>query len=92
MNAAIIAGQTDRAAVAAFLDNAKLALISMGDREIAALFYEQIALDTHRVFADLARLYNLERARFLRGQVNRIAGKAHEFARENGYLVGGGKA
>ena len=81
-----------RSAVAAFLDNAKLALISMEDREAAALFYEQIALDTRRVYADLARLYNLERSRFLRGQVSRIAGKAHDFEQEISYLGGGGKA
>ena len=80
-----------KAAEAAFRDNAKLALMSPEEREEAAQFYEQVAGDTRRVYADLARLYNLERARFLRGQVARIAPDAHSFRREIGYLERGGR-
>ena len=35
--------------------------------------------------ARLARLYNLERAKFLRGQVSRIASKARTFGNEIGF-------
>jgi len=36
--------------------------------------------------AGVARLYNLERAKFLRGQVRRIAGRALDFGAEIGYF------
>ena len=35
--------------------------------------------------AGLARLYNLERAKFLRGQVSHIAARALDFAAKIGY-------
>lgn len=72
------------AATAAFRDNGLLARMSPEDRERAAQFYTQVADETKGRRADLARLYNLERARFLRGEVSRIAPTALEFAREIG--------
>ena len=80
-----ISERLKRAAVASFQDNAKLAAMTAADRESAAAFYEWVAGDTKRAYADLARLYNLEGAKFLRGQVSRIAGTAHDFGREIGY-------
>ncbi len=41
--------------------------------------------------AGLARLYHLERARFLRGQVSQIAGRALDFAAEIGWFGAGGE-
>lgn len=38
------------------------------------------------VRADLARVYNLERAKFLRGEVERIADSAPKFAAEIGFF------
>ena len=67
---------------AAFHDNFVLSRILIEDREIAALWYEAFAEETVGSRAELARLYNLERAAFLRGQVARIAPNAPEFARE----------
>jgi len=73
------------AATAAFRDNARLAEMSPEARELAAQEYEHIAEQTLGMFAELARLYNLERAKFLRGQVEHIAATAHAFATEIGY-------
>ncbi|MGI4789523.1 MAG: hypothetical protein ACRYFS_11810 [Janthinobacterium lividum] len=73
------------AATAAFHDNRKLAEMSPEDRELAAQGYEQMAEQMRGSEAGLARLYNLERAKFLRGQVNRIAAKARLFGDEIGY-------
>lgn len=73
------------AATAAFRNNSRLAEMSPQARELAAQEYEQVAQQTLGTFAELARLYNLERARFLRGQVERIAATAHQFAMEIGY-------
>ena len=73
------------AATAAFRDNSRLAELSPEERELAAQGYEQIAQQTVGTQAELARLYNLERARFLRGQVSRIASRAQDFADEIGY-------
>ncbi len=73
------------AATAAFRDNAKLSEMSPGEREQAAQGYEQVAQQMVGTQVGLARLYNLERAKFLRGQVSRIASKARDFANEIGY-------
>lgn len=70
------------AATRAFRDNAKLALISPQERDQAALWYEQAAARMVGTQAELARLYNLERARFLRGEVSRIAATARLFGAE----------
>ena len=59
--------------------------MSPEEREQAALGYEQVAQHMVGTQAGLARLYNLERAKFLRGQISRIASKAREFANEIGY-------
>ena len=67
-----------------FYDNSVLDLISSEDREQAAQWYAAIAAQTVGSRADLARLYNLERAKFLRRQVKRIARSAPEFALEIG--------
>ena len=76
----------------AFHDNSLLSTISPDDREQAAQWYEAFATQTIGTYADLARLYNLERAKFLRGQVTRIAGKAPDFARDINYHPAGDKA
>ena len=69
-------------ATAAFRDNSKIFALSPEEREIAAQAYEQMAGEVGGSQAGLARLYNLERARFLRGQVSHIASKARLFADE----------
>ncbi len=74
-----------KAATDAFKDNGKRGDMSVADRELAARFYEGWAGQTTGRYAELARLYNLERARFLRGEVDRIAGTARAFADEIGY-------
>ncbi len=73
-----------KAATAAFVDNALLDAISLADREQAAQWYEDFATEVGGTRSDLAQLYNLERAKFLRGQVSRIAGTAPDFATEVG--------
>jgi hypothetical protein len=75
------------AATAAFRDNARLARMSTEERALAARFYEQVAQQTVGTRAELARLYNLERARFLRGEVSRIAPTAHQFGQEIGFTA-----
>jgi hypothetical protein len=70
----------------AFHDNSLLVLISPEDRETAAQWYEEYAPHTIGKKAEIAFLYNLERARFLRGQVSRIARSAPDFEIE----IGGG--
>jgi len=72
-------------ATAAFRDNTKLALISPEEREASAREYERQAEQTYNLKAGLERLYNLERAKFLRGEVDHIAISAPEFAKEIGY-------
>ncbi len=74
-----------KAAVAAFYDNASLSEMTLQEREQAAQYYEEVAADTRGTLPDLARLYNLERAKFLRGEVIRIAYSAPLFAEEIGY-------
>lgn len=81
-----------QAAEDAFQDNSLLILLSSGEREVAAQWYEDSAARTAGDQADLARLYNLERARFLRGQVSRIARRAPDFAAEVGYRKTADKA
>ncbi len=73
-----------KAASAAVVDNALLNAISLADREQAAQWYEDFAAEVVGTRSDLARLYNLERTKFLRGQVPYIAGTAPDFAREIG--------
>ncbi len=80
-----------RAAERAFHDNSLLRLLTPEEREQAAAWYEAYAPRTVGAAAELARLYNLERARFLRGQVARIADTAPNFGREIGYGKYGGK-
>jgi hypothetical protein len=77
--------QLKKAAEDAFHDNFLLYAISPEDRELAARWYEDFAALTVGNRAELARLYNLERAAFLRGQVARIARNAPDFAVEIGY-------
>ncbi len=72
-------------ATAAFRDNSRLMEMSPEEREQAAQGYEQMAQQMVGTQAGLARLYNLERARFLRGQVSHIAARALDFASEVGY-------
>lgn len=72
-------------ATAAFRDNGRLVEMTLEDRELAVQGYEQMAKQMVGTEAGLAHLYNLERARFLRGQVSRIASKTRDFAAEIGY-------
>jgi len=72
-------------ATAAFRDNSRLAEMSPEQREQAAQGYEQLARQMVGTQAGLARLYNLERAKFLRGQVSHIAARALDFAAKIGY-------
>ncbi len=81
----MLAKKLKDAATAAFRDNTRLAEMSPEEREQAAQGYEQVARQMVGTQAGLARLYNLERARFLRGQVSRIAARALDFAAEIGY-------
>ena len=80
----LLARRIKDAATSAFRDNARLAVMSPEDRETAARFYETISAQTVGAQAELARLYNLECARFLCGEVNHIAATAREFASEMG--------
>ena len=73
------------AATAAFRDNARLSEMSREDREAAALEYERQAANLVGNQVSLARLYNLERAKFLRGEVGHIARSAPGLAKEGGY-------
>lgn len=70
------------AATKAFRDNAKLTLMSLQARDQAARWYEQTAAHMVGTQAELARRYNLERARFLRGEVSHIAPTALLFDAE----------
>ena len=73
------------AATAAFRDNHRLAEMSLPEREQAAQGYEQMAQQMVGTQAGLARLYNLERAKFLRGLISRIASRVRDFADEIDY-------
>ena len=86
-NGVVLPKQLKDAATAVFRDNTKLTEMSPEEREIAAQGYEQVAGQMGGTEAGLARLYNLERAKFLRGQVSRIASRARDFANEIGYSV-----
>ena len=72
-------------ATAAFRDNAKLSRMSPEDREASALEYEQQARNLVGIKVRLAHLYNLERAKFLRGEVDHIARSAPDYAEEIGF-------
>ena len=69
----------------AFKNNSLLSKISEEDRELAAKAYENMADGMQGAKADLARLYNLERAKFLRGEVDGIAGTANTFGDQIGF-------
>jgi hypothetical protein len=71
-----------KAASKAVHDNSLLANMAPQERLEAAQWYEDFAAETVGTKSDLARLYNLERARFLRGQAARIAHSAPAFAEE----------
>ena len=73
------------AASAAFQDNSKLSEMTLEERMAAAQQYEDLAGQMVGIKAELARKYNLERAKFLRGQVRRLAHSAPAFAAEIGY-------
>ena len=77
-----------RAVEDAFHDNSLLSSIPLEDRERAAQWYEAVAGQTVGNRAALARRYNLERAKFLRGQVLRVARSAPEYLREIGDVPG----
>jgi hypothetical protein len=68
----------------AFGNNALLSELTPAERELAASAYEQASELTTGPVAEPARLYNLERAKFLRGQVPRIAGTLRAFMAERG--------
>jgi hypothetical protein len=72
------------AANAAFRDNSKLVNMSAEDREYATQAYDRIAASVKGSKPTIARLYNIERAKFLRGEVPRIADRAVAFAKEHG--------
>jgi hypothetical protein len=82
MRPKILPQQLKSAVEKAFADPRKLAELSSEERELAARFYEEVAHSASGSKALLARLYNLERARFLRGEVKRIAATAVQFAKE----------
>ena len=73
-------------AEAAFDDAARLADMTPEQREAAARGYEAIAQIAGGGRAEVARLYNLERARFLRGEVERIPPNAYDFGIEKGLI------
>lgn len=80
----IIRSGVKEKATAAFDDNSKLALMTQEEREAAAAVYEQIAQMTSGANQEAGRLYNLERAKFLRGEVDRIAPTLPIFKIEKG--------
>ncbi len=85
----LITKRLKEAATAAFRDNSRLAEMTPEDREAAAQQYEELANQMVGVQAELARTYNLERAKFLRGQVDQIAHSAPDFAEQIGYSGAG---
>ena len=79
----IQSGVKDKA-TAAFGTNSKLAEMTMEERQAAASAYEQVAQLTRGSNQAPGRLYNLERAKFLRGEVDRIAPTLPAFKAERG--------
>lgn len=75
-----------KAAEDAFRNNGLLSSISAQEREEAAQWYYDFASEVKGSLPGLARLYNLERAKFLRGEVDRVAYNAPAFAKEIGYV------
>ena len=72
-------------ATTAFKDNSKLNLMTKAERQQAAKGYEEIAgMITKERSGSFAKEYNLERARFLNGEVNSISGTAAGFAKDKG--------
>jgi hypothetical protein len=80
-----IPDELKRRCSAAFQDNSLLSKMSAEDREQGAVAYENMADDMQNREAGLARLYNLERAKFLRGTVESIPGTAREFGEQIGF-------
>ncbi len=70
----------------AFHYNERLSEMTLEEREEVAQWYEDFAAEVVGTQSALARLYNLERAKFLRGQAGRIAFDAPKFAKEIGNL------
>ena len=68
----------------AFTDNNLLSQMTMAEREAAAKGYEQIAELTKGRYKEIAGMYNLERAKFLRGEVSSVASKLEDFAKQFG--------
>ena len=66
-------------ATAAFRDNRRRDQMTPEQREASAQAYEQISELTIGINADLARLYNLEHAKFLRGEIEQIEATARQF-------------
>lgn len=58
--------------------------MTLEERTEAAREYENLARHMVGTRLELARKYNLERAKFLRGEVKRIADTAPNFAEEIG--------
>ena len=75
-------------AVRAFRNNALLAELTLEEREIAACGYERIAneLPLNGPYAEAARDYNLLRAKFLRGEIDPIAGTLTEHLKNKGLI------
>ena len=69
----------------AFRDNTLLDKLTEAERQEAAEYYREVAREVTGRLSELARLYNLERVKFLRGEVGRIAPRAPDFAEEIGY-------
>jgi hypothetical protein len=72
------------AAGRAFRNNTLLSEMTAEDRAAAAEAYETMAASTVGSRAEAAALYNLERAKFLRGEVDRIAPSLPDFIQERG--------
>jgi RHS repeat-associated protein len=86
-----IAGGIDEAiknaAERSFRNNALRDRMSPEEREVAAQFYENLAALTRGRVSEDAALYNLYRAKFLRGEINSIPGTLAQFRK---LLHGGG--
>ncbi len=72
-------------ATAAFFSNDRLSEMTLEERAEAAREYENLARHMVGTRLELARRYNLERAKFLREEVGRIADTAPKFAEEIGF-------
>jgi hypothetical protein len=77
-------GEVKTLAVKAFRKNSLRDEMTIEQRLHAAEYYERVAQITTNSAAELGRLYNLERAKFLRGEIDHIPATADEFAKEIG--------